>query len=41
VIADRRSQALAAGLAPEVVEAVWCAMIDAFIQLEGQVNQRQ
>ena len=41
VIADRRSQALAAGLAPEVAEAVWRAMIDAFIHLEGQVNQRQ
>ena len=40
VIADR-SQALAAGLAPEVAEAVWRAMIDAFIHLEGQVNQRQ
>ena len=41
VIADRRSQALAAGLAPEVAEAVWRAMIDAFIQLESQVNQWQ
>ena len=41
VIADRRRQAQAAGLAPEVAEAVWRAMIDAFIQLERQVNQWQ
>ncbi|MFC2561866.1 MAG: chorismate mutase [Kingella oralis] len=39
VIAARRGQATAAGLSPEVAEAVWQAMIAAFIRLETETNQ--
>ena len=39
IIAERRSQAAAAGLSPEVAEAVWQAMIAAFIRLETEVNR--
>ncbi len=39
VIADRRSKAEHAGLSPDVAEAVWRSMIDAFIRLELGVNQ--
>ena len=39
VIAARRGQAAAAGLSPEVAEAVWQAMIAAFIRLETEANQ--
>lgn len=39
VLADRRRQAAATGLSPEVAEAVWQAMIDAFIRLETAANQ--
>ncbi|GAA3825899.1 MULTISPECIES: chorismate mutase [Amycolatopsis] len=34
VVAAARERAAAAGLAPEVAEAVWRAMIGAFIELE-------
>ncbi|MEV5300820.1 chorismate mutase [Amycolatopsis methanolica] len=34
VVAAARERAVAAGLAPEVAEAVWRAMIGAFIELE-------
>ncbi len=39
VIADRRCKAELAGLSPDVAEAVWRSMIDAFIRLELGVNQ--
>ena len=39
VIADRRGQAAAAGLSPDVAEAVWQAMIAAFIRLETEINK--
>lgn len=39
VIADRRRQAAEAGLSPDVAEAVWRAMIEAFIRLETDINQ--
>lgn len=38
VIANRRQQAVAADLSPDVAEAVWRAMIKAFIRLETEVN---
>lgn len=38
VIAKRREQAEAAGLSPDVAEAVWQAMISAFIAFEYQIN---
>jgi len=41
VIAARRGQAAAAGLSPEVAEAVWQAMIAAFIRLETETNQAE
>ena len=34
-------QAVAAGLSPEVAEAVWQAMIAAFIRLETETNQAE
>ncbi|MGR6999193.1 chorismate mutase [Yinghuangia aomiensis] len=40
VIAAVRERAEAAGLAPEVAEAVWRAMIGAFITLELTEHQR-
>jgi isochorismate pyruvate lyase len=40
VIAAVRERAEAAGLAPEVAEAVWRAMIGAFIALELTEHQR-
>lgn len=40
VIADRRRHAGEAGLSPDVAEAVWRAMIEAFIRLETDVNTR-
>ena len=40
IIADRRARAAAAGLSPEVAEAVWQAMIAAFIQLETDINRQ-
>lgn len=39
VIQMRREQAEQAGLSPDVAEAIWRAMSDAFIQLETEVNQ--
>ncbi|WP_371872274.1 chorismate mutase [Neisseria lisongii] len=39
VLAARRLQAEAAGLSPDVAEAVWQAMIEAFIRLETEVNK--
>lgn len=39
VIAARREAAVEIGLSPEVAEAVWRAMIDAFIAYELEVNQ--
>lgn len=39
VIHARREQAAAAGLSPDVAEAVWRTMIDAFINLELKINQ--
>ena len=39
VIKARREQAQAAGLSPEVAEAVWQAMIAAFIRFEQEVNR--
>ena len=39
VIANRRQQAAAADLSPDVAEAVWRAMIEAFIRLETEVNR--
>ena len=39
ILAARRQQAEAAGLSPAVAEAVWRAMIAAFIALETDVNQ--
>ena len=41
VIAARRGQAAAAGLSPEVAEAVWQAMIAAFNRLETETNQAE
>ncbi|KLT72178.1 chorismate mutase [Neisseria arctica] len=38
VIAKRREQAEVVGLAPDVAEAVWQAMITAFIAFEHQIN---
>lgn len=40
VIEARRAQAAEAGLSPDVAEAVWQAMIAAFIRLETEVNQQ-
>ena len=39
VIASRRAYAEKAGLSPEVAEAVWHSMIDAFIKLEMETNR--
>lgn len=39
VIHTRREQAAAAGLSPDVAEAVWRAMIEAFIRLETEINR--
>lgn len=39
VIEKRKAQAIENKLSPEVAEAVWSAMITAFIQLETQVNK--
>ncbi|EGZ44965.1 chorismate mutase [Neisseria wadsworthii 9715] len=39
VIEARRVQAISEGLSPEVAEAVWRAMIDAFINLEIEFNK--
>ncbi len=39
VIAARRQAAAEAGLSPEVAEAVWQAMIAAFIRLETDINR--
>jgi len=41
VIAARREQAAAAGLSPDVAEAVWQAMIAAFIRLETETNRAE
>ncbi|WP_373741355.1 chorismate mutase [Neisseria sp.] len=41
VIAGRRRQAAEAGLSPDVAEAVWRAMIEAFIRLETEINQAE
>ncbi len=41
VIAARREQAAAAGLSPDVAEAVWQAMIAAFIRLETEINRAE
>lgn len=40
VIAARRQQASAAGLSPDVAEAIWQAMISAFISLETEINRQ-
>ena len=40
VIAARRQQASAAGLSPDVAEAIWQAMISAFICLETEINRQ-
>ncbi|MEJ2854678.1 MULTISPECIES: chorismate mutase [unclassified Saccharothrix] len=40
VIAEVRAKAEASGLAPEVAEAVWRAMIGAFIELELAEHRR-
>ena len=40
VIAARRQQASAAGLSPDVAEAIWQAMISAFIRLETEANRQ-
>lgn len=39
VIASRRAYAEKIGLSPEVAEAVWRSMIDAFIKLEMDTNR--
>ncbi|OAM26816.1 MULTISPECIES: chorismate mutase [Eikenella] len=39
VLAARREQAAAAGLSPDVAEAVWQAMIAAFIRFDQEVNR--
>ena len=39
VIASRRTYAEKVGLSPEVAEAVWRSMIDAFIKLEMETNR--
>ncbi|MGN6888056.1 chorismate mutase [Neisseria sp. P0014.S008] len=39
VIASRRAYAEKAGLSPEVAEAVWRSMIDAFTTLEMETNR--
>ena len=39
MIASRRVYAEKAGLSPEVAEAVWRSMIDAFIKLEMETNR--
>lgn len=39
VIASRRAYAQKVGLSPEVAEAVWRSMIDAFIKLEMETNR--
>ncbi len=41
VIATRRAGAAARGLEPAVAEAVWRAMIGAFIEYELRVNQEE
>lgn len=40
VIANRREQAASKGLSPDVAEAVWQAMINAFIRLETEINRQ-
>ena len=40
VIAARRQQASAAVLSPDVAEAIWQAMISAFISLETEINRQ-
>lgn len=40
VIAARRQQASAAGLSLDVAEAIWQAMISAFIRLETEINRQ-
>lgn len=40
VIAARRELVAAKGLSPDVAEAVWRAMIDAFIRLETDINRQ-
>ena len=39
VLKARREQAAAAGLSPDVAEAVWQVMIAAFIRFEQEVNR--
>ena len=39
VLKARREQAAAVGLSPDVAEAVWPAMIDAFTRFEQEVNR--
>lgn len=39
VIQMRHEQAEQVGLSPDIAEAIWRAMIDAFIQLETEVNR--
>ncbi len=39
VLKARREQAAAAGLSPDVAEAVWQAIIAAFIRFEQEVNR--
>ena len=39
VLKARREQAAVAGLSPDVAEAVWQAMIAAFIRFEQEVNR--
>ncbi|WP_197904003.1 chorismate mutase [Eikenella glucosivorans] len=39
VLKARREQAAAAGLSPNVAEAVWQAMIASFIRVEQEVNR--
>lgn len=41
IIAARREQALAAGLSPDAAEAVWQAMIQAFVRLETETNREE
>ncbi|UOO82075.1 chorismate mutase [Uruburuella testudinis] len=41
IIAARRQQAEAVGLSPDVAQAVWQAITDAFIRFETEVNQQQ
>ncbi|MGT2906694.1 chorismate mutase [Streptococcus dentiloxodontae] len=39
ILAERRRQASKTGLSPDVAEAVWKAMIEAFIHLETEINK--